>query len=104
MSWIQGKHAVATRAAAKGESAERHNGPHISCELQDRLSAFLIAHERLASHKGRPLMHLLGVSPNHHDGSIDYAVRSRVHDDHGPGRRFDSTVRVFATGRMRLIR
>ncbi len=111
MSWIKGKRTADSAGTTKGETkahvgahVARHAAAHISLELEQRLAEFLIAHERLTRRPGRPLMHLLGVSPNAHDGSTDYAMRSRVRDDHGLDQRFDSTIRIFASGHMRLIR
>lgn len=40
----------------------------------------------------------------HPDGSTDYIVRTRTHTINGMERNFESTVRVFADRRLRLIR
>jgi len=49
-------------------------------------------------------MHFLGMSRNQHDGSVDYAVRSHVRGIDGKSHRFDSHVRIYATGHLRLVR
>jgi hypothetical protein len=104
MSWFKGKGMVRATAVKETAPVPRQTPAHIGRELEDRLAAFLIEHDRLAQRDGRPLMHLLGVSHNQHDGTTDYAVRSRVHDIHGKDWRFDSTIRLYPTGRLRLIR
>lgn len=95
---------TAVAAPANRDARQRHHIPHISEEVEQRLAQFLISHSRLQERNGRPLMHLLGVSHNDFDHTTDYAIRSRVHDVDGKDRRFDSTVRIYPTGHMRLLR
>lgn len=98
MSWFKEKR------AEKAVSAQHHHTPHLAHEVEAKLAQFLISHDRLQARTGRPLMHLLGIAHNHHDGTIDYSIRSRVHDAHGKDRRFDSTVRIYPSGHLRLVR
>ena len=103
MSWFKDKQ-TATVSSEHIEHRKHHHAPHIGEDVEARLAAFLISHERLQARSGRPLMHLLGVSHNQHDGTVDYSIRSRVHDTHGKDHRFDSTVRVYPSGHLRLVR
>jgi hypothetical protein len=105
MSWFKDKGSTKPAVAPPNhEVRHKHSAPHVSHDVEERLAKFLISHERLQERAGRPLMHLLGVAYNQHDGSTDYSVRSRVHDAQGKDHRFDSTIRVYATGHLRLVR
>jgi hypothetical protein len=105
MSWFKDKQ-LGKEVAVSSEhgTAGHHHTPHVAHEVEDRLAHCLITHQRLQARTGRPLMLLLGVQKNAHDGTIDYSVRSRVHDEQGKDRRFDSTIRVYPTGHLRLVR
>jgi hypothetical protein len=105
MTWFRDNSSVKTPVASAERDARRHQHiPHIEHDVEERLAKFLISHERLQERRGRPLMHLLGVSHNDYDGTTDYAIRSRVHDADGKDRRFDSTIRIYPTGHLRLLR
>ena len=95
MSWLKAKKDPVAHA--------HHHAPHVSREVQARIADFLRSHDRLESRNGHPLMHVIGTSHNHFDGSDDYAIRSRVRRD-GKEHRYDSHVRVYPTGHLRLIR
>jgi hypothetical protein len=103
MSWFKDKR-TGTVSSEHVAPKKHHHTPHIGEDVEARLAAFLVSHERLQARAGRPLMHLLGVSHNQHDGTTDYSIRSRVHDNHGKDHRFDSTVRVYPSGHLRLVR
>jgi hypothetical protein len=77
---------------------------HPTREVQERIAHFLVTHRRVELRNGHPLMHFIGMSHNHHDGSVDYAVRSHVKGIDGKNHRFDSQVRIYATGHLKLIR
>jgi len=106
MSWFKGK--ASSKPASvdepKPRPAHAHHEPHVSREMHERLAHFLVTHKRLELRNGHPLMHVIGVSHNHHDGSIDYAVRSRIRGIDGKDHRFDSQIRIYATGHLRLLR
>ncbi len=94
------RHAPRSAHAAAAARAR----PPVARAGEDRIADFRIAHARLERGAGRPLMQLLGVSHHLPEDSTDYAVHSRLHDDRGRGRRFDSTVRVYASGHLRMVR
>ncbi len=73
-------------------------------EVQERIAHFLVRHDRVELRNGHPLMHFIGMSPNQVDGSVDYAVRSHVKGIDGKNHRFDSQIRIYATGHLKLIR
>jgi hypothetical protein len=77
---------------------------HPTREVQERIAHFLVTHRRVELRNGHPLMHFIGMSPNHHDGSVDYAVRSHVKGIDGKNHRFDSQILIYATGHLKLIR
>lgn len=105
MSWIKGKGTAKPVAASPAqEHRHTHRVAHLAHDVEARLAAFLISHRRLQERDGRPLMHLVGVSHNAHDGTIDYSIRTRVHDAHGKDHRYDSTIRVYPSGHLRLVR
>jgi hypothetical protein len=106
MSWFKDKRAVTGTAVSRdhADHKKHHQTPHVAQDVEVRLAAFLVTHERLQARSGRPLMHLLGVSHNAHDGTTDYSIRSRVKDVQGHDRRFDSTVRMYPSGHLRLVR
>jgi hypothetical protein len=97
MSWLKGK------AAAK-PAPSAQVGPHVPRATQELIARFLVTYQRVELHNGRPQLHFLGMSHNHHDGSVDYAVRSRVLSSDGEMQRFDSQVRIYASGHLKLIR
>ena len=104
MSWFKGK-AVSKAAAADGvKPLRKAHAPHPTPEVQERIALFLVRHERVELRNGHPLMHFLGMSPNQVDGSVDYAVRSHVKGIDGKNHRFDSQIRIYATGHLKLIR
>ena len=102
MAWLKG------RAAPKLSDAEkpvRHDGPHVARETQEIIANFLVTHKRIELRDGHhPQLHFLGMSKNHIDGSVDYVVRSRVHGLEGKMHRFDSQIRIYASGHLKLIR
>ncbi len=102
MSWFKGKGLPKPETAAK--SARPAHGVHPTREIQERIAHFLVTHQRVELRAGHPLMHFLGVSHNHHDGSVDYAVRSHMPGIDGKTHRFDSHVRIYASGHLKLIR
>jgi len=97
MSWFKGK------ALPQPEPPVTPVKP-VARETQERIAHFLVTHKRVELRAGHPLMHFLGVSHNHHDGSVDYAVRSHMHGIDGKTHRFDSQVRIYASGHLKLIR
>jgi len=99
MSWFKGKGSARPAPAATAAPSKP-----IAREIQERIAHFLVSHERVELRAGHPLMHFLGVSHNHHDGSVDYAVRSHVRGIDGKTHRFDSQVRIYASGHLKLIR
>lgn len=101
MAWLKGK--AAPRPLAASELAH-HKGPQVARETQERITNLLISHQRVELHNGHSQMHFIGMTHNHIDGSIDYAVRSRVHGRDGKMERFDSHVRIYASGHLKLIR
>ena len=99
MSWFKGK-----QAPKRVESGTiPHHGPHVAREVHDRIAHFLQTHDRVEMRGGHPLMHFLGVTQNHLDGTVDYSVRSRIRRD-GKEHRFDSHIRIYPSGHLRLIR
>lgn len=109
MSWFKDKRVAAPGTAPSDHSDRQEKQPqprvpHLPHDVEAKLAQFLVSHDRLQTRTGRPLMHLLGVAHNQHDGTIDYAIRSRVHDSHGKDRRFDSTIRMYPSGHLRLVR
>jgi hypothetical protein len=105
MTWFKGKETgKAAVATTEHGTTAHHRTLHVAHEVEERLAHFLITHNRMQARSGRPLMHLLGVSKNAHDGTIDYSVRSRVRDEEGKDHRFDSTVRIYPSGHLRLVR
>lgn len=103
MTWFKGN-GPEKQAATEHEPRSHQRPLHVAHEVEERLAKLLVTHHRLQERSGRPLMHLLGVHQNQHDGTIDYSVRSRVHDEHGKDRRFDSTIRLYPSGHLRLVR
>ena len=100
MTWIKGKGLPKASAVAEKPAP----GALPSREIQEIIATFLVTHERVELRNGHPLMHFLGMSHNHHDGSVDYAVRSHVHGIDGKMHRHDSQVRIYASGHLKLIR
>jgi hypothetical protein len=104
MSWIKGKPSAAEQPQKTARaSAHRERGIHVPPDVEAGIAKFLISHNRLQERAGRPVMHFMGMTRNH-DGSTDYAVRSRVHGPDGQQRDFDSHIRIQASGIFRLIR
>jgi hypothetical protein len=103
MSWLKGKAAAKPLTVTK-PGLNTYKGPHVPRETQEIIARFLVTYQRVELHKGHPQLHFLGMSHNHHDGSVDYAVRSRVQSDDGKMQRFDSQVRIYASGHLKLIR
>lgn len=79
-----------------------HATPHVDAETEHKLADFLVTHGRLVAKAGRPQIHVLGTCDNH-DGTRDYSVRTFMNDD-GSRKMYDSHIRQYETGRMRLIR
>jgi hypothetical protein len=105
MSWFKGRAAMKAVPVADTVKPERkRHEPHPSAEIQERIARFLISHQRVELRNGHPLMHFLGMSPNDYDGSVDYAVRSHVKGIDGKNHRFDSQIRIYASGHLKLIR
>ena len=105
MTWFKGKGSSKPESPGKPQpKAARTPEVHPSREVQEQIADFLVSHQRVELRAGHPLMHFLGMSPNHHDGSVDYAVRSHVHGIDGKTHRYDSHVRIYASGHLKLIR
>ncbi len=104
MSWFKGKAAPKSVRAESLKPQHKEHEPHPSAEIQARIAHFLVAHRRVDLRNGHPLMHFLGMSHNLHDDSMDYAVRSHVKGIDGKNHRFDSQIRIYATGHLKLIR
>ncbi|HTV91894.1 MAG TPA: hypothetical protein VMG98_04170 [Verrucomicrobiae bacterium] len=99
MPWIGGK----SRPKSSPEPVSR-NGPHVAPATQELIAKFLVGHERVELRNGHPQLHFIGMSHNHIDGSVDYVVRSRVHGIDNKMHRFDSQIRIYASGHLKLIR
>lgn len=95
MSWFKAKPVTQSH-----NDADR--APKLDPHTELRIARILTEHGRLAARKGRPLIALLG-SAIHHDGGIDYSVRTRVRGHDGTERRFDSHLRLYPD-RVKLIR
>ena len=104
MSWFKGKPAAKPVETKPADKPHAHNGPHVSREIQATIANFLVSHKRVELRHGHPQLHFIGMSHNHIDGSVDYAIRSRVHGIDGKMNRFDSHVRIYATGHLKLLR
>lgn len=104
MSWFKGKAACKPLDTKPVDKPHMHRGPHIAREIQEIIANFLVSHKRVELRNGHPQLHFLGMSPNHIDGSVDYAVRSRMHGIDGKMHKFDSHVRIYASGHLKLIR
>lgn len=102
MSWIK------TTGSTKGTTPvptwkNVAKPPHVDTETEKKLADFLVTHGRLVERSGRPTLHFLGTCANH-DGTHDYAVRTHVREKDGKHVTYDSTIRKYETGRLRLIR
>lgn len=104
MAWLHGKSAPKPLDAKPADKPHAHTGPHVPREIQAIIAEFLVSHKRVELRNGHPQLHFVGMSQNHIDGSVDYAVRSRVHGIDGKMHRFDSQVRIYASGHLKLIR
>jgi hypothetical protein len=104
MAWLKGKAAGKPTGTKPVDKPHTHNGPHVPRETQDIIANFLVSHRRVELRNGHPQLHFMGMSANHMDGSVDYAVRSRVHGLDGKMHKFDSHVRIYASGHLKLIR
>ncbi|MGB6984467.1 MAG: hypothetical protein WBD74_00680 [Candidatus Aquilonibacter sp.] len=104
MTWFEGKASPRPVAAASIKPPRKGHEPHPSAQIQERIAHFLVTHRRVELRNGHPLMHFLGTSHNEIDGSVDYAVRSHVKGIDGKNQRFDSQIRIYATGHLKLIR
>jgi hypothetical protein len=102
MSWFKGKASPKAEEAAPAPRKTRE--VHPTREIQERIAHFLVTHERVELRAGHPLMHFLGMTHNHVDGSVDYSVRSHVKGIDGKNHRFDSHIRIYASGHLKLIR
>ncbi len=102
MSWFKGRQLP--NAAPLAVQPALKAALHPAAEVQEKIAQFLVNHARVELRNGHPLMHFLGMSRNQHDGSVDYAVRSHVRGIDGKSHRFDSHVRIYATGHLRLVR
>lgn len=102
MTWINPKGTKAPATAVPVRKGHLHAAPRVDAETEHKLADFLVSHGRLNAKAGRPTIHLLGPCSNH-DGTRDFAVRTYVHAE-GERVKYDSTVRQYETGRMRLIR
>jgi hypothetical protein len=102
MSWFKGKGSPKAEKAAPALRKTRE--AHPTSEIQERIVHFLVTHQRVELRNGHPLMHFLGMTHNHVDGSVDYSVRSHVKGIDGKHHRFDSHIRIYATGHLKLIR
>ena len=105
MSWLKGKAAAKPLGASKpADKPHTHHGPHVPRETQEVIAQFLVSHRRVELRNGYPQLHFIGMSKNPYDGTIDYAVRSRILGIDGRMSRFDSHVRIYPSGHVRLIR
>jgi hypothetical protein len=104
MAWLHGKAAPKPLDTKPTDKPHVHHGPHVPRETQEIIAHFLVSHRRVELRNGHPQLHFLGMSRNLIDGSVDYAVRSRVHGIDGKMHKFDSHVRIYASGHLKLIR
>ncbi|MGD0969561.1 MAG: hypothetical protein ABR949_14900 [Candidatus Aquilonibacter sp.] len=105
MSWFKGKGLPKPEKAAPPAKPQRKaHEAHPPREIQERIVHFLVTHQRVELRAGHPLMHFLGMTHNHVDGSVDYSVRSHVKGIDGKNHRFDSHIRIYASGHLKLIR
>jgi hypothetical protein len=101
MSWFTKENAVKPAAERK---AVAKPPVHVSHDVEAKIGNFLCEHGRVYRRNGgRFLMHFSASSHNH-DGSVDYLVRTRTHNEHGHERNHESHVRIFADGRLKLVR
>jgi hypothetical protein len=75
----------------------------IPIDVQRRIADFLVKHKRFAFTEGHLRLHILGTT-KHHDGGTDYAVRTAIQDAYGKQQIFNSHIRIYPTGHLRLIR
>jgi hypothetical protein len=101
MTWINPK-GKAPATAVPVRRGHVHAAPRVDPETEHKLADFLVTHGRLNAKAGQPTIHLLGTC-NNHDGTRDFAVRTFVSAE-GERKKYDSTVRQYETGHMRLIR
>lgn len=88
---------------ARPHLEERHETAPRRHRNRKKLAEFLVTHGRLVVRGGRPMLHFLGTCANH-DGTHDYAVRTHVRASDGKHVTYDSTIRKYETGRLRLVR
>jgi hypothetical protein len=102
MTWIKTKVSSAgTTAAPTWKNVAKP--PRVDSETERKLADFLVTHGRLVVRTGRPTLHFLGTCANH-DGTHDYAVRTHVREQDGKHVTYDSTIRKYESGHLRLVR
>ena len=104
MAWLQGKAAAKRLDSKPAEKPYAHEGPHVDRQTQEVIANFLVTHKRVELRHGHAQLHFIGMSHNHIDGIVDYVVRSRVHGLEGKMHKFDSQIRIYASGHLKLIR